>query len=84
MTDWEKIGKHLFDTLWKSFPDFDPYAENAQEEWENLRWNEKQHNIFKDWAVDYLRRKGVAKRKAEKEVGMFMLKYSPKFTEEQE
>lgn len=75
---WKEIGeifmKKMFEKDWKKL---------TQKQWEKMEWTEIEEDKFREWALTYLRKKGVPKYIAEKEVGWFMLQYAPKMKEKE-
>ena len=81
MSRWTKYFDEIYAEMWSRFLGFDPEGENAQEEWDKLRWTVAEEQRFRGWVVSYLRKKGITKRVAEKEAGWFLLQYGPRWSD---
>ena len=79
----DRLITALEEKMFAKWPDFDHTKEGAQEKWEKLRWTRAEYDVYRDWAIAYLRKEtSFSEYQCVKEVTWFMLDYAPIFAED--
>jgi len=76
----DKVYDELMKKMFEKWPDFDYMSKDAQEKWEKLEWTDKEYDDYKEWAIGHLKKRLRWNRKrSERALSMFLLKYAPRF-----